>query len=206
MTSISPSIRMMNFAEAQERRLYHGGLILDHEGKSYVLHAGSKDKVHVFTRSIYIFVLTINTALGYMGLDAYMPNEMGAIFGKSKTSISESISLLRLAEEIKDVCRGNQAIPKSVLNDIALLPTEEEMIKAFNAYSDKGLTGEDIRKMRGNQSRGSRGVGTKLLANIGERISTLEVDQMSGTQREKIKSVLENLYDIIRKLFEKLDS
>lgn len=65
----------MNFEEAQKLKLQNRGLILEYQGRTYNLNAGISDKVHVFTRSICIFVLTINNSLGYIGLDAYMPSE-----------------------------------------------------------------------------------------------------------------------------------
>jgi hypothetical protein len=79
MTAITPAIRRMSFEEAYQAGLQNRGLILEHQGKSYQLHAGLSDKIHVFEQSIYLYVLTINNALGYIGLDAYLPNEQDPI-------------------------------------------------------------------------------------------------------------------------------
>lgn len=51
------------------------GLILEHNNRSYYLNAGMRDTIHIFTKSICIYVLTINRPLGYIGLDAYYPTE-----------------------------------------------------------------------------------------------------------------------------------
>jgi len=75
MTSILPDIRPMTFNEADQVGLHSRGLILEYEGRSYRLHAGTSDQIHVFTRSIYLFVLSISRSLGYLGLDAYAPLE-----------------------------------------------------------------------------------------------------------------------------------
>lgn len=79
MTPIAPTIRMMSWEEASQLRLYSRGLILEHQGKSFILNAGTRDKVHVYTQGISLYVLTINQALDYIGLDAYMPPEQEAI-------------------------------------------------------------------------------------------------------------------------------
>ncbi|RNC64253.1 MAG: hypothetical protein ED859_18645 [Desulfuromonadales bacterium] len=79
MTPIAPTIRMMSWVEANQLKLYSRGLILEHHGKSYILNAGTKDKIHVFTHGITFYVLTINQSLNYIGLDAYLPPEQEAI-------------------------------------------------------------------------------------------------------------------------------
>ncbi|MEA5115676.1 MAG: hypothetical protein VB050_16790 [Geobacteraceae bacterium] len=79
MTPIIPSIRMMTYEEVNQKGLFNRGLKFEHQGCSYNLHAGMSDKVYVFTRSICIYVLTINRSLGYIGLDAYMPEEPNPI-------------------------------------------------------------------------------------------------------------------------------
>lgn len=79
MTPITPTIRMMSWEESNQLSLYSRGLILEHQGKSYILNAGTSDKVHVFTQGISLYVLTINQSLDYIGLDAYLPPEQEAI-------------------------------------------------------------------------------------------------------------------------------
>jgi len=44
MTAIIPSIRTMTFDEAHQAGLYSRGLILEHQGKSYILSAGMRTK------------------------------------------------------------------------------------------------------------------------------------------------------------------
>lgn len=79
MTPIEPTIRMMSWEESNQLSLYSRGLILEHQGKSFILNAGTRDKVHAFTQGISLYVLTINQSLDYIGLDAYMPPEQEAI-------------------------------------------------------------------------------------------------------------------------------
>jgi hypothetical protein len=49
--------------------------MLDHQGMTYVLNAGTSDRIYVFRESVCLYVLTVNRSLGYVGLDAYMPEE-----------------------------------------------------------------------------------------------------------------------------------
>jgi hypothetical protein len=79
MTPIMPTIRSMTFQEADSAGLHSRGLILEYQGKTFNLNAGTRDTVHVFTSSIFLYVLTINRPLGYIGLDAYYPSEQDPI-------------------------------------------------------------------------------------------------------------------------------
>lgn len=94
MKEITPVIRRMKFDEAYQLGLHSRGLILEHQGRNYHLNAVLSDKVYVFTRSICIFILTVNRLLGYIGLDVYMSNEpdpINTIFLHSDYQITESL-------------------------------------------------------------------------------------------------------------------
>jgi hypothetical protein len=82
----------MTYQESDKAGLHSRGLMIDYDKRSYRLNAGNQDTIHVFTRSIYLFVLTINRSFGYIGLDAYMPMEeepINSIFLHSEHHISE---------------------------------------------------------------------------------------------------------------------
>jgi hypothetical protein len=81
MTPILPNIRFMTYQEADKAGLHSRGLILEYEDRSYRLSAGTSDQIHVFTRSIYLFVLSISRSLGYIGFEAYAPLEEEPING-----------------------------------------------------------------------------------------------------------------------------
>lgn len=92
MSPIVPTIRKMTFREAKSAGLHSRGLILEHHGKAFNLNAGTSDTIHVFTESIGIYVLTINTGLGYMGLNSYMAPEcdpINSLFLHNHLEISE---------------------------------------------------------------------------------------------------------------------
>ena len=87
-------IRRMTYLEATKSGLHNRGLILDYKGASYNLSAGTSDKLYVFTKSICIYVLSINTPLGYIALDAYIPNEsdpVNSVFLHSEYQFKETM-------------------------------------------------------------------------------------------------------------------
>jgi hypothetical protein len=69
-------------------------LILEHQGKPFNLNAGTRDSIHIFSKSTFLYVLTINRLLGYIGLDAYYPAEedpINTIFLHSDYQISDAL-------------------------------------------------------------------------------------------------------------------
>ena len=72
MTPNKPIIRRMIFEETDHAGFHSRGSMLEYENRTYKLNSGTSDTIHIFTRSIYLFVLTLNRSLGYMGLDAYV--------------------------------------------------------------------------------------------------------------------------------------
>jgi hypothetical protein len=84
----------MTFQEADSAGLHSRGLILEHQGKTFNLNAGTSDTVHVFAPSIFLYVLIINRPLGYIGLDAYYPAEedpINTIFLHSDYQITDTL-------------------------------------------------------------------------------------------------------------------
>ncbi|HCE66873.1 MAG: hypothetical protein A2X82_11675 [Geobacteraceae bacterium GWC2_55_20] len=88
----SPSIKLHTTNENQGT--YLNTLTLNLNGNNYHLQGGTKDTIYVFTESIGIYVLTINKALGYMGLNSYMtpePDPINSLFLHNHQEISEHL-------------------------------------------------------------------------------------------------------------------
>ena len=81
MQLITPTIKL--FTSKDDTGIHINSLILEHNGNNYHLHGGTRDTIYVFTESIGIYVLTVNKALGYMGLNSYMspePDPINSLF------------------------------------------------------------------------------------------------------------------------------
>ena len=106
---ISPSIKLHTIP--QNQGTYLNTLILNHKGNYYSLHGGTRDTIHVFTESIGIYVLTINKALGYIGLNSYMSPEPDPINSLFLHNIKETREYLGSKwENMKPVTIVNQLI------------------------------------------------------------------------------------------------
>jgi hypothetical protein len=94
MQPITPFISVLTYQEALETGLQIRTLILNHNGNNYHLQGGTRDTIHVFTEGLGIYVLTINKALGYIGLNSYMapePDPINTMFLHNYQEIKETL-------------------------------------------------------------------------------------------------------------------
>jgi ParB family chromosome partitioning protein len=84
----------------------------------------------------------------------YTHEEIARKLGKSRTVITEALSLNRMPEEIQQRCRQADINSKSMLLQIVRQPTVEEMHKLLDKISGDGLTREEARRY--NKSEAGR--------------------------------------------------
>jgi ParB family chromosome partitioning protein len=85
----------------------------------------------------------------------YTHEEIAKKLGKSRTVITEMLSLNRLPEEIQERCRQADINSKSMLLQIVRQETVEEMHKLIDKIAGEGITREEARQF----NRSDRGEG-----------------------------------------------
>ncbi len=138
--------------------------------------------------------------------NGYKLDDLSAIMGKSITTICETISLTKLPDAIKEECRRDSGIAKSILVEIARQPTVDDMIKAFEEHRKANLPRAQIRKLNRPAVAGRKSTGIKFVKSFTQRLVTVDVAILKNKQREKMKSNLEELYATIGSLLDKLGS
>jgi ParB family chromosome partitioning protein len=78
----------------------------------------------------------------------YTHEEIAKKIGKSRTSITESLSLTNIPPAVRDLCRRADIASKSMLQQVVRQPTEHEMVHLVEKIKDAGLTRDDARKVR----------------------------------------------------------
>lgn len=79
MIQISPTISVFTYQGAIDSGLQIASLVFNHNCHRYHFQGRTTDTIYIFTESIGIYVLTINKAAGYIGLNSYMQPEPDAI-------------------------------------------------------------------------------------------------------------------------------
>jgi len=107
-------------------------------------------------------------AEGYRALaerHGYTHEEIAEAVGKSRTVVTESLSLLQLPARVRDAVQALGISSKSLLLEVLKVGSEEEMIRLLEEVSSHGLNRDDLRRrLRHRDRAGSRGSRRKPYA------------------------------------------
>jgi len=78
----------------------------------------------------------------------YTHEDIAKRIGKSRSSISEALSLATMPPEVREECRRAEIRSKTTLLEIGRQPTVEEMIELAKKISSTGLTRDEARLER----------------------------------------------------------
>src|SRR5437764_4048505 len=94
----------------------------------------------------------------------YTHEEIATKIGKSRTTITESLSLAAMPNDIRDLCRRADISSKSLLLQIVRQPTEDEMRGFVNTIRVGGLTRDEARVARKGKAKKEPGFVYKCKA------------------------------------------
>jgi ParB family chromosome partitioning protein len=134
----------------------------------------------------------------------YSLAELSAIIGKSVPTVSEILSLTRLPEPIRNECRNDHAIARSILVEIARLSSPEEMLEFYDRYRKNGLSRDQLRKRGQGQARQKTSY-TRLFRSFSKKITSIEISGMADKERTKVRKELEQLKSTIEESLAKLN-
>ncbi|MFN7987456.1 MAG: ParB/RepB/Spo0J family partition protein [Thermoanaerobaculia bacterium] len=103
----------------------------------------------------------LEEADGYLTLQdkhGYTHEQIARTVGKSRVTITETLSLARLPLRVKDECRRADIRSKSFLLEVGRLPTEPAMLEAIAAFeSGEGVGRDSVRSARREGEPSSEG-------------------------------------------------
>jgi ParB family transcriptional regulator, chromosome partitioning protein len=120
----------------------------------------------------------------------YKQDDLSGIFSKSKASISETLSLNKLPQPVRDECRQDPSVPKRVLIVIARKKQERSMLTAWQSYRDK-LNAQN------NPKTGVK--STKVQSTINameatqEKMHALDISTLLQEEKDLFRQALETL-------------
>lgn len=86
----------------------------------------------------------------------YTHEEIAHKVGKSRTTVTEALSIAAIPEPIRERCRRADINSKSLLLEIVRQPDEESMRRLTEEVSARGLTRDDARRVRREQRVGAK--------------------------------------------------
>jgi ParB family transcriptional regulator, chromosome partitioning protein len=102
-------------------------------------------------------------AEGYRALGerhTYTHEEIAKAVGKSRSAVTESLSLLQVSPKVRAIAEALGVGAKSLLLEIAKAPDEANMLAMLERVAESGLTRDDLRNETRRSSRG-RGAARK---------------------------------------------
>ena len=85
----------------------------------------------------------------------YTHEEVARKVGKSRSTVTEALSIAAIPDDVRDLCRQADVSAKSVLLQIVRQPDEEGMRRLAKQITSRGLTRDDAREVR-RQEMGPR--------------------------------------------------
>ncbi len=129
----------------------------------------------------------------------YQQDDLARIFGKSKSLVSDTLSLTKLPQEIRDECRKDPSIPKHVLITIARNKQQRSMLSKYRKYKAQQTTAAK-RKPRTGGKRTQTESTITALSKADSRISMLDIPSLSPEDRAALVQACEALKQTIEEL------
>lgn len=136
-----------------------------------------------------------------MDRHAYEQEQLAAIIGKSQPTVSESLSLNRLPQEIRDICRQDPSVPKRTLIEIARKKQERSMVTAFTRFRERQA--KETAKAQADAGAPAQRKRTKAeaiaysISILDEKIGDLEFPDFSAEDRTKIIGAMTSMKDTL---------
>lgn len=126
---------------------------------------------------------------------SYNNEDLSNVIGKAVSTISEILSLNKLPEEVKNICKQDRRFSRRRLVEVAKIDTTEGMTKAFEKLQNEGGTREEVRAERKQPSPAEKWIKkVKAFTKAVDRVdfTSSEID------RDKIGSELKKLAELIQ--------
>jgi ParB family transcriptional regulator, chromosome partitioning protein len=121
----------------------------------------------------------------------YQQNDLVNILSKSQPYISETLSLMRLPQEIRDECRTDPAVPKKTLLTIAKGKQQRGMLTAYKQYKDRLDAQKTPRPPVAKATAAQSAV--KELTATESRLAGLDPRTLAATEKDSVVHAVEAL-------------
>jgi len=133
----------------------------------------------------------------------YTQEQLALAIGKARTTITETLSLNKLPESIRNECRQADLYSRRLLVEVAKQKTIEEKISLFEEIKKRGLKSDDVRRITRKRSKKPGHTPTAIALDQARRLchNLEKIDLDSSEDTEILQLVIE-----LKNLRERIDS
>jgi len=134
----------------------------------------------------------------------YTQEKLAFAIGKGRSTITETLGLVKLPAEIKEECRRADTYPRRLLVEIAKQDTPEAMIALFIKVKAGNLKSDEVRKIARKRTekiqRTPAAIALDRAQALSNHLNKLDLFTIEASQKQKLFLELENLKTAIDKI------
>ena len=131
----------------------------------------------------------------------YTQEQLSTVVGKARTTITETLGLNRLPEEVKEECRRADIYPRRLLVEIAKQKTTKGMVALFNRAKEGNLKSDQVRKMARKPQKRSMRTPAAIVSDranqLCQSLKKLDLDTVEETEKLRLVQVLQDMKGLI---------
>jgi len=125
----------------------------------------------------------------------YTQQQLSRVIGKARSTITETLSLNKLPDEIKQNCR-HADIPKRTLIEVAKLKSPDKMLKFYEKITAQNLSSDKVRKIVRKVKPENRKKAENLIRVIRSAQKELQDLQIKNLQEKEYLQLIEELNNL----------
>jgi len=134
----------------------------------------------------------------------YTQEQLALVIGKARTTITETLSLNKMPEEIKKECRRADNFPRRLLVEVAKQKTNKEMINLFTRIKENNLSSSQVRnitrKREKTKQRTPAAIAIEKTSFLDNCLAKLDFNSIEETEKLQLMANLEVLKNSIEKI------
>ncbi len=134
----------------------------------------------------------------------YTHEQLALVIGKSRSTITETLSLNKLPEPIKEECRRADNYPRRLLIEVAKQKNTEAMMDLFNQIKEGNLKSAEVRQIARKRNpapvRSAVTITLEKTENLSKQLKKIDLEKLQESERGRILLALQNLKQLLEKL------
>jgi len=135
----------------------------------------------------------------------YTHDQLRVVIGKARSTITESLSLTRLPEAIKEECRHADHYPRRLLVEVAKQKTPEAMMVLFDRVKRGDLKSTEVRQITRptvkSKIRTPATIALEKIHNLNKHLNKFNLGTAEESQKIQLIDELKKLKILIDKIF-----